>query len=96
MELRNYMEDAVKEVFDEYLERDPSFCRCERCRRDTIVLTLNRLRGKYVGSHEGEVRAGVSSVDRQTKADVMLALLQAIERVKEHPHHPEAPAKEEW
>jgi competence protein ComFB len=96
MELRNYMEDVVKEVFDEYLQRDPDFCRCERCRRDTIVMTLNQMRGKYVGSHEGDVRAGAASADRQTKADAMLALLQAVQRVKGHPHHPEAPTQEEW
>ncbi|MDI6870006.1 MAG: late competence development ComFB family protein [Bacillota bacterium] len=96
MQFRNYMEDVVKQVFEEYLQRDPSFCRCERCRRDTIVMTLNQLRGKYVGSPEGEIRAAVSTADRQAKADAMLALLSAVEKVKAHPHHPSPPAQEEW
>jgi competence protein ComFB len=96
MELRNYMEDVVKEVFEEYLRRDPSFCRCDRCRRDTMVMTLNQLRGKYVGSNEGEIRASVGASDRQAKTDAMMALLQSVERVKAHPHHPEPPAQEEW
>jgi competence protein ComFB len=96
MELRNYMEDVVRQVFEEYLQRDPSFCRCERCRRDTLVLTLNQLRGEYVGSREGEIRAAVQTADRQVKADTMLALLKAVEQVKAHPHHPQPPAQEEW
>ncbi|HHW14369.1 MAG TPA: late competence development ComFB family protein [Firmicutes bacterium] len=96
MELRNYMEDVVKQVFEEYLERDPDFCRCERCRRDTIVLTLNQLRGKYVGSQEGEIRAAVEAADRQAKADAMLALVAAARQVKAHPHHPTPPPQEEW
>lgn len=96
MELRNYMEDVVKQVFEEYLQRDPSFCRCDRCRRDTLVMTLNQLRGKYVGSQEGEIRAAVNASDRQAKADAMLALMQAVEQVKSHPHHPVPPTQEEW
>ncbi|MGE5552802.1 MAG: late competence development ComFB family protein [Betaproteobacteria bacterium] len=96
MQLRNFMEDVVKQVFEEYLQRDPSFCRCERCRRDTIVMTLNQLRGKYVGSSEGEIRAAAQTADRQAKADAMLALLNAVGKVKAHPHHPHPPAQEEW
>lgn len=96
MELRNYMEDVVKQVFEEYLQRDPGFCRCDRCRRDTIVMTLNQLRGKYVGSSEGEIRAAVNATDRQAKTDAMLALMACAERVKAHPHHLEPPTQEAW
>jgi competence protein ComFB len=96
MELRNYMEDVVKQVFEEYLQRDPSFCRCDRCRRDTVVMTLNQLRGKYVGSSEGEIRAAVNTADRQARTDAMLALIASVERVKAHPHHEEPPRQEEW
>ena len=96
MELKNYMEDIVRQVFKEYLQRDPSFCRCERCERDVVVLALNKLRGKYVGSQEGEIRAAVAAVDRQAKADAMLSLLDAVTAVRAHPHHAEKPVQEEW
>lgn len=96
MELKNYMEDIVRQVFREYLQKDPSFCRCPRCERDVVVLTLNQLRGKYVGSQEGEIRAAVAASERQSKADAMLAMLEATKKVKAHPHHQESPTQEEW
>lgn len=87
--MKNFMEDVVMRAYKDYIERDPTFCRCDRCKRDAIVIALNNLQTKYVGSEEGEIRAAVTQSDRQIKTDATLALIQAVQLVKERPHHRE-------
>ncbi len=88
MPLKNYMEDVVQQEFERLLESDPGFCRCERCRVDVAALSLNNLRGRYVATDEGSIRATIATqADRQLRADAIRALLSAMQAVREHPHH---------
>lgn len=89
MRLKNFMEDVVMLAYKDYIKKDPAFCCCERCQRDVIVIALNSLQAKYVGSEEGEIRAAVAQSDRQIKTDATLALMEAAKLVKERPHHRE-------
>jgi competence protein ComFB len=85
--LKNYMEDVVSEVYREYLQKEPSFCRCERCAQDVQALALTHLRGKYAVSKEGEIFAKISRDDRQVRADALVAIIKAAEAVQKHPNH---------
>ena len=87
MLFKNYMEDVVIELFNDYLEQHPQFCHCERCRADTIVFALSKLKGKYAVSPEGEVFARLSREDRQVRADALLMVMEAAEQVAKSPHH---------
>lgn len=88
MPLKNYTEVVASEELERLLEADPEFCRCDRCRNDVLAIALNSLRGRYVASEEGDIRAAVATqADRQLRADVIRALLSAKETVREHPHH---------
>lgn len=87
MFLKNYMEDVVNQVYDEYLQQNPDFCKCGRCRQDMLALALSHLRGKYAVSPEGEIFAKISREDRQVRADALLAIVEAAKTVSNYPNH---------
>lgn len=83
MRLINVAEIVVFEIIDRLLaKRD--VCKCERCRLDIAAIALNNVPPNYVVSTEGEVRR---SINRQLKVDVGREVENAIEKVREHPHH---------
>ena len=87
MQLKNYMEDVVVEVYDAYLGRHPELCHCERCRLDTIALALASLKGLYATTPEGEIFARIARDDRQIRADALMAVIKASEIVVAKPRH---------
>lgn len=87
MNFKNYMEDVVSEVYREFIQRNPNYCSCERCSADTMVIALKQLRGMYAVSQEGEIFTKVSRDDRQVRADAMVVIIEAAERVAKQPNH---------
>ncbi len=87
MLFKNYMEDVVIEVLNEFLAKNPNYCGCDRCRADMIVVALSKLKGKYAVSPEGEVFAKLSREDRQVRADALLTIVEAVKLVSQNPHH---------
>jgi competence protein ComFB len=81
------MEDVVREVYDDMIAKNDRFCKCERCRIDTMLIALKRLKGMYAGSLEGEIFTKLSRDDRQVRADALIVLLEAAEQVAKHPNH---------
>lgn len=86
--LKNYMEDVVMSVYDDYRRRHPEICQCEQCRLDVIALALTRLRGMYAATPEGEILTRVARDDRQVRADALIAVMEASRIVAEKPRHP--------
>ena len=87
MTYKNYMEDVVDDVYEEFKKRYPSYCICERCATDTKLLALTKLKGKYAASLQGEVFARLSREDRQVRADVLLVVIEAANMVAKQPNH---------
>jgi len=87
MNFKNYMEDVVMEVYQEFIERNPQYCSCDRCRADTMVIALKQLRGLYAVSQEGEIFTRVSRDDRQIRTDAMVMIVEAAKRVAQQPNH---------
>ncbi|HHU81646.1 MAG TPA: late competence development ComFB family protein [Firmicutes bacterium] len=87
MTMKNYMEDVVKEILQDLVKVQPIHCQCERCRNDIIALALSSLRGKYATTPQGEILARVEQSDRQVRTDALLAVMQAIDIVREKPRH---------
>lgn len=87
MELKNYTEDVVLELYDQVIRKKENVCTCEKCRVDIVALALSRLKARYAGSAPGEVLTRVDIAGRQVRADALVALLEATEQVRQNPHH---------
>jgi len=85
--LKNYTEDMVEASLDEILQKDNEVCRCEKCRMDIKALALNSLPSRYVVTEIGEVLKKAENFYRQSEVDIMAAILDAVEKVKEKPQH---------
>ena len=92
--MKNLLEGAVKEIYDDLRSRDATFCGCAQCEDDALSFALNHLRHRYAGgTREG---VSVTSVDLQrdqTRAELMVAVLDAMRRVSNNPRHPVGDAK---
>ncbi len=87
MSLKNFMEDVVKEVFQDVKKARSDFCSCDRCREDVIALALTNIKGRYATTPEGEIFARVEQSDRQVRTDALLAVMQAVDVVSKNPKH---------
>lgn len=85
--MKNYMEDVVKDILRDLERINAIHCSCERCQSDIIALALSSLRGKYATTPQGEILARVEQSDRQVRTDALLAVMQAIDIVREKPRH---------
>ncbi len=87
MNFKNYMEDVVFEVYEEFIAKHPEYCNCERCRSDVIAIALRKLHGMYAVSREGEIFTKISREDRQIRADALIVIIEAVNRVAQSPNH---------
>ncbi|HBF38955.1 MAG TPA: competence protein ComFB [Firmicutes bacterium] len=88
MNFKNYMEDVIIEIYNDYKKHNLNYCTCERCMADTIAIALTKMKGKYAVSPEGEIFAKISRDDRQVRADALVVILEAIAQVGKRPNHP--------
>ena len=84
--LKNYMEDVVEKLTDKYM-KETEMCSCEKCRLDVMALALNELPTAYIVTQRGEMFAAIDSTYLQNQVDAEIAVLRAIEMVKENPKH---------
>jgi competence protein ComFB len=92
--MKNLLEGAVKEVYEELRSRDATFCGCEQCQDDVLAFALNHLRPRYAGgTREGVAVTSVDLQRDQTRAELMVAVLDAMRRVTNNPRHPIGGAK---
>jgi competence protein ComFB len=92
--MKNLLEGAVKEVYDELREKDAAFCGCQQCEEDVLAFALNHLRPRYAGgTREGVAVTSVDLQRDQTRAQLMVAVLDAMRRVSSNPRHPAGEAK---
>ncbi len=87
MRLKNYMEDAVRNMLDELVEKRGNVCRCSRCRLDIIAYALNHLPPKYVVTDKGHTYTRVAEMAQQFSTDLVVALSRAIKHVTKNPRH---------
>ncbi|MBX6395310.1 MAG: late competence development ComFB family protein [Alicyclobacillaceae bacterium] len=92
MQVVNLMEAMVRRVMDQVLGEQTDVCRCSKCLRDIMALSLNTLPPRYVSTRRGETFFKISQMENQFVADVLAAVAQAVEQVRKYPRHdsPEA------
>ncbi len=85
MEIKNYLEAFVEELAKEQLQKVPELAGNERALMDVMALALNNLKPMYVVSDAGHILTEVKLSSAQIRAKVLVAVLQAIDRVKRNP-----------
>ena len=84
--LKNHMEDIVAKAVDQYMPQT-DMCHCIKCRMDVMALALNRLSPVYVVTDMGNLFASIDSTYVQNQVNAEIAVLKAIELVKNSPKH---------
>jgi competence protein ComFB len=89
MELKNYMEDIVRQNLEEVLAEQEGICKCKKCCYDIMALTLNFLPPRYVVTEAGETFTRIKSLEQQFSVDIITAITNAIILVSNRPRHDE-------
>jgi len=89
MEMHNLMEYEVKLNLDRLIEKkDVELnCSCKQCRMDIMAIALNSLPPKYVVSDKDLIYQRINNLNYQFNADVISALVKAIDIVNRNPRH---------
>ncbi|MGI6153648.1 MAG: late competence development ComFB family protein, partial [Christensenellaceae bacterium] len=90
--VKNIMEELVEEKLDMMMS-SAGVCDCEQCRADVFAYALNHLPPKYIASTSGDVFTRVNTATTQFQADILTAIVQAIDMVSKHPRHPVVESK---
>lgn len=85
-EVRNIMEELVEERLDDSIAKGGG-CSCECCRADIKAYALNKLPSKYVSRPKGGLITKVEAMRIQAAADVIVAVMAAVNVVKVNPRH---------
>ena len=86
LDIRNYMEICVLDVFEPVLE-NLNGCDCENCRLDIMAIALNSLPTKYVVTKKGELYTKISNLQNQFDVDIIAAIAKASVIVSRNPRH---------
>jgi len=84
--LVNKMENAVKQMAEQMMSGS-GVCSFSRCLLDVLALALNTLPPKYVVTNIGNAVTNVDLDSSQWKANVTMAICNAINVVKDRPRH---------
>ena len=84
--LVNKMENVVKQMAGQMISGS-GVCDCSRCLLDVLALALNSLPPKYVVTNIGNAVTNVDLDSSQWKANVTMAVCNAINIVKGRPRH---------
>lgn len=82
-EVINVIEAAVLSKLESVLSRFQC-CRCDRCKKDIVALSLNKLPPKYMVLPQGQVPP---DLDSQQNAQILTAMIQAVIKVRAKPRH---------
>lgn len=85
--VKNITEMVVEKKLDVLLERDDKCCKCQQCREDILVYTLNHLSPHYVSTDQGQLYSKAKTLSIHYDVEILTALTKSIKLVTEHPRH---------
>jgi hypothetical protein len=89
--MKNLLEGAVLSIYEELIAKTPGTCSCENCREDALAYVLNKTRPRYSGGTDtGMALIALDLQKDQTRAQLAVVVLDAIQRVAANPRHPAA------
>lgn len=89
-ELRNIIEDIVKEYLNNALALHYDICTCQKCKQDIFSQVVAKIPPKYIKLAQGEEAPCeyISAIRDKYKGEIVKGLMQAIESVGQNPSHP--------
>jgi competence protein ComFB len=89
MALYNVMEEVVRDVLKQYIDKMQLTCRCERCINDIMAIALNELPPRYIANEEyGPYVRAAHVADRQGATNIILIVTKAAAIVSNSPRCP--------
>lgn len=85
---KNISEDMVDIQLDSCI-RSSDVCKCDRCKADIRAMALNSMPAHYVVTDLGDAYVRLDAMSTQSQADILTAILIAINVVKANPRHGE-------
>jgi hypothetical protein len=86
--MKNFLESLVTEIYDELRARTPGACGCDACRTDVMAFVLNNTRPRYSGGADtGRALISLDMQKDQTRAEIAVMVLDAMQRVAANPRH---------
>lgn len=82
----NIMEEIMEKELDKCID-SLNMCKCAKCRRDVLTLSLNKIRPRYVSSEKGRLLAVVDQMSYDYIPDMLRAITESAEVVKKNPRH---------
>lgn len=87
MYIKNYLEGYVEEIAREQLEKNIEYKDNERILMDVMALALNSLKPMYVVHDKGHIITEVKLSSEHIRAQVIVAVLAAIDKVLKNPEY---------
>lgn len=87
MTLKNCMEQFVFERIDDIVSKDLHICKCDKCRMDIALLSLNSLKPYYVSTEKGDTYTRLELYEKKNEIDILCAIAKAIAIVSANPRH---------
>lgn len=85
--LKNLMEENVEHTLNQLLPTMPNICSCMDCKLDMATYALNRLKPKYARTNTGAILHRFNTSSSQAEAEIVAAVVSAINVIGAHPHH---------
>jgi hypothetical protein len=87
--MKNLLESAVRGIYDRLVAQTPGACGCPECEQDVLAYVLNKTRPRYSGGTDtGAALIALDLQKDQTRAQLAVVVLDAIQRVASNPRHP--------
>ncbi len=84
--LVNSTEELVRRHVAEVMAKT-DMCRCEKCFLDACALVFNKGFARFATTRKGGLLAKVPDMNRTNHVELMVAVADAVEKVKAHPMH---------
>jgi len=81
----NAMEQIMRELLNEYIDRLGMNCTCQTCRDDVLALVLNKIPPRYVTDKEKIAYVKASYVDKQELTSLIVKLAECAKIVSDRP-----------
>ena len=87
MQVTNSLEEIVPATVERLVAGDEHISNCDVCRGDVLALALSSLEPGYASTNMGRILKRLDGDRAKGRVRIAIAVLAAIDVVKQNPHH---------